>query len=363
MNGYKRNSEAEIKQLKIDLMSSKDFVSLIDNSTTNNASHLNNINNEDKEKIFNKNVREVLRENFGAKDNDIDENLKYREVKFCEEVKVVSLNFPQSMKIVSNDYLFIMNKDGSLIIRGSTKNNIPIPVGEKENLSFYIEGNELFISETKNIQMNGAFKINNFNIDSFKRNEISLIYKNVNINEKPFEYIAVESAFNKENIPDMINQIKRDKLFLEKMISGRIFYCGIMNIKESDNPCMNFNYDCDSDCMIIGIKNSTFFGKDVSKYYDSENIKGIQSKKPELREQEFPIFSVDSPLSSIESRVASLETRVSSIESRVTSIESRVTSIESRVTSMESLLKQLVKEVTQPIEKKQKEKEPDDRYN
>ena len=356
MNGYKRNSEAEIKQLKIDLMSSKDFVSLIDNSTTNDASHLNNINNEDKEKIFNKNVREVLRENFGAKDNDIDENLKYKEVKFCEEVKVVSLNFPQSMKIVSTEYLFIMNKDGSLIIRGSTKNNISMSLGEKAALSLYIEGNELFISETKNIQMNGAFKINNFNIDSFKRNEISLIYKNVNINEKPFEYIAVESAFNKENIPDMINQIKRDKLFLEKMISGRIFYCGIMNIKESDNSCMNFNNDCDSDCMIIGIKNSTFFGKDVSKYYDSENIKDIQSKKPEFIEQKFPISSVDSPVSSIESRVASLETRVSSIESRVTSIESRVT-------SMESLLKQLVKEVTQPIEKKQKEKEPDDRYN
>ena len=388
MNGYKINSEAEIKQLKLDLMNSKDFLSLIDNSTTNIPSHLNNIKNEDKEKIFNQNVREILRQNFESKDNDIDKNLKYREIKFCEEVKIVSFKFPQSMKIVSTDCLFLMKEDGSLIIRGLKLNDIPMLSGEKGNLIFYIGNNELFISETKNIEMNGAFKINDFNVDSFNKNEISLIYNNVEISEKPFEYIAIESAFNKANISDMISKMKRDKLFLEKMISKRIFYCGIMNIEESDNSYMNFNYDCDSDCVIIGIKNSIFFGKDVSKNYDWENIKGIKFIKPELREKEFAISSVDSPVSSIESRVASLETRVSSMESRIVSIESRfvlmessvesrfasiesrVTSLESRVTSIENVLKQLVNEVhllnskfTQLIEKKQKDKELDDRNN
>ena len=123
MNGYKINSEAEIKQLKLDLMNSKNFLSLIDNSTTNIANHLNNIKNEDKEKIFNKNVREILSQNFWSKDNDINKNLKYREIKFCEEVKIVSFKFPQTMKIVSTNCLFIMKEDGSLIIRGLKMNN------------------------------------------------------------------------------------------------------------------------------------------------------------------------------------------------------------------------------------------------
>ena len=150
MNGYKINSEAEIKQLKLDLMNSKNFLSLIDNSTTNIANHLNNIKNEDKEKIFNKNVREILSQNFWSKDNDINKNLKYREIKFCEEVKIVSFKFPQTMKIVSTNCLFIMKEDGSLIIRGLKMN-----------------------------KMNGEFKINDFNVDSFSKNEISLIYNNV----------------------------------------------------------------------------------------------------------------------------------------------------------------------------------------
>ena len=341
MNKYKRNSEAEIKQLKIDLMNSNSFPPLSHNSTTNVTGSLNNIKNEYIEKIFKENVREILRENFGSKDNDIDKNLKYREIKFGEEVKIVSLNFPQSMKIDSIDYLFIMKEDGSLIIsRGNIMNNVPIFVDKRINMSLFLGKNELSISKTKNIEMNGAFKIKNFNISSFNRNEIAVINNNVKLNEKPFDYIVIESAFNKANIQDMINRIKSDKLFLEKMISKRIFYCGILNLKDGDNSFMFF--DCDCECMIIGIINSTFFGKDVSKYYDWENRKDIKSIKTELRE----------------------------LEPRVTSIESRVTSIESRVSSIEKILKQLVNEVSilnakfnQVIEKKQKEKEPNDKYN
>ena len=78
MNKYKRNSEAEIKQLKVDLMNSNAFPPLSNNSTINVTGPLNNIKNEYIEKIFKENVIEILRENFGSKDNDIDKNLKYK---------------------------------------------------------------------------------------------------------------------------------------------------------------------------------------------------------------------------------------------------------------------------------------------
>ena len=85
MNKYKRISYSEIKQLKIDLMIANSVPSSSNNSTTNETNItdlLKNIKNEQIEKIFKENVREILRENFCSKDNDIDRNIKFREIKF-----------------------------------------------------------------------------------------------------------------------------------------------------------------------------------------------------------------------------------------------------------------------------------------
>ena len=57
-------------------MNSIIFPSLSNNSKTNKISHLNNIKNEDIKKLFKHNVKEILLENLGSKDKDIDKNLK-----------------------------------------------------------------------------------------------------------------------------------------------------------------------------------------------------------------------------------------------------------------------------------------------
>lgn len=57
-------------------MNSITFPSLSNNSKTNKISHLNNIKNEDIKKLFKHNAKEILLENLGSKDKDIDKNLK-----------------------------------------------------------------------------------------------------------------------------------------------------------------------------------------------------------------------------------------------------------------------------------------------
>ena len=299
MNKYKRISYSEIKQLKIDLMIANSVPSSSNNSTTNETNItdlLKNIKNEQMEKIFKENVREILRENFYSKDNDIDRNIKFREIKFGEKVKIVSLNFPQLIEIDSISYLFIMKEDGSLTIsRGNIMGNHPTVIEKKFNVHIHFGNHVLSISELKNIEMNGAFKIANFNIDSFDRNEISVIYNNVKINEeKPIQYIVIESAFNKASIQDMAIQMKRDKLFLEKMIPKRILYLGIVNIKERDKAINKFDFVC----IILGI-NDTFFGKSITKYYDWESKKDIKSIKAQIGELESGVSSVENILNQL----------------------------------------------------------------
>jgi K+/H+ antiporter YhaU regulatory subunit KhtT len=292
------------------------------------------------------NIREILLEKFESKKNDINRNLKYREIKFGNEVKIVSLNFPQSFDSVP--LLFIMKEDESLVISEGNLNaiNQMLVMDKNKKISLSYKGIQISISETKNIEMYEAFKIDNFNINSFNINEIAVIHNGIkNGEKKPFEYMVIESSFNME---DMINQIKKDKSILEKMISKRILYLGISNNKEVDKSIIDF----DGDFIIIGIKSSTFFGKDVSKYCDFENRKDIKSLKTQFEE--------------LKSRVASIESRVTLMESRFSSLESRFSSLESRVTYVEDVLKKLVNEFISLNEKlsqfinEKSEKKPDD---
>ncbi len=104
MNKYKSNSKEEKNQLKKDLMNPYNSSSLSNNST--------NVT----ETITKSNVREILKEKLGSKVNDIERNIKYREIRFGEIVKIVSLNFPQSITFNSEYLLFIMKEDDSLLI-------------------------------------------------------------------------------------------------------------------------------------------------------------------------------------------------------------------------------------------------------
>jgi hypothetical protein len=332
MNRYKINSEQEIKQLKIDLMNPNNSPSLGNNSTTMITDYINQNKNENFQNIIMPNIREILLEKFESKKNDINRNLKYREIKFGNKVKIVSLNFPQSFDSVP--LLFIMKEDDSLVISDGNLNaiNQMLVMDKNKKISLSCGDNEISISETKNIEMYEAFKIDNFNINSFNINEIAVIHNGIkNGEKKPFEYMVIESSFNME---DMINQIKKDKSILEKMIPKRILYLGISNNKEVDKSIIDF----DGDFIIIGIKSSTFFGKDVSKYCDFENRKDIKSLKTQFEE--------------LKSRVASIESRVSSLESRVTYVEDVLKKLVNEFISLNEKLSQFINEKS--------EKKPDD---
>ena len=349
MNKYKSNSEEEIKQLKLDLMISGNSPSLSNNSTTN-ITDKNNTKNGQMEK-FASNLGYFLYEQFGSENNYIYNIQTYREIKFGQEVKTVSLDFPQFIMINSVPYLFTMKEDDSLLISsGNMRNNNKASIIDKRmNASVYFGNIELTISQAKNIDIYGAFKISNFNLDSFNRNEIEVIYNGIkNKDKSPFEYMVIEAACNITNMKDMIDKIKKDKSIIEKMIPKRVLYCIITNNKKVDNPVIDFNCDY----IIIRIIGSTFFGKDASKCYDFEIRKEVRCIKTQLE-------GLKSRVGSLETRIGSLETRVGSLETRVGSLETRVGSIETRVGSMENVLKLLVKEVnslnvklTQFMEKK-----------
>lgn len=105
-----------------------------------------------------------------------------------------------------------------------------------------------------------------------------MIYIRVKIEDKnSFNYIFIELVFIHIIILYMINQIKRGKFILKKKIPQKFLYSVIIFNKEGDYSIIDFDFNCY--CIEKEIINSILFGKDVSKYYDLDNIKEHKRNK------------------------------------------------------------------------------------
>ena len=74
--------------------------------------------------------------------------------------------------------------------------------------------------------------------------------------------------------------MKTDYLIVNKLTKEKILYLGFVNDNILDKDIMNRKFDFD--CLIFGIKNSLFFYKDITKFFDWEPIKRVNKIKEEI---------------------------------------------------------------------------------
>ena len=90
-----------------------------------------------------------------------------------------------------------------------------------------------------------------------------------------FKYAVVEIKLSKTKIGEMIEQIKRDKEVMEKIIKDKILYLGFVNSeninRKSIKDIKGINF------ILFGIKNSQFYGRDILHYLDWNLIKKVDT--------------------------------------------------------------------------------------
>ena len=90
-----------------------------------------------------------------------------------------------------------------------------------------------------------------------------------------FKYVVVEIKLSKTTIGEMIEQIKRDKEVMEKIIKDKILYLGFVNSeninRKSIKDIKGINF------ILFGIKNSQFYGRDILHYLDWNLIKKVDT--------------------------------------------------------------------------------------
>ena len=269
-----------IKKLKEDLMSKNP-------KNDNTVSSVRQVMNESTGKILEKNIRNILENNYGFK------LLKYPEKIFIKKIRVEIGNKIQDEEIFQNEeatiniankkYIFLFNGKFELLIKDSnnkTKTSILSNASNKES-KVNLDGFNLTISPYKEMEIDGYFKMNKFKLEMFNENEIDVIYSNINKDdEKSFNNSIIEVKLNANKVDDLIFQIRKDHHLLKLKNEKDTLVIGFINSNKIKNIA-HFNSLDNKKCVIYGIKNSIFCGKEVTYHIDwdlERRVKSLEEK-------------------------------------------------------------------------------------
>ena len=270
-----------IKKLKEDLMSKNP-------KNDNTVSSVRQVMNESTGKILEKNIRNILENNYGFK------LLKYPEKIFIKKIRVEIGNKIKDEEIFQNEeaaininnkkYIFLFNGKFELLIKDSnnkTKTSILSNASNKES-KVNLDGFNLTISPYKEMEIDGYFKMNKFKLEMFNENEIDVIYSNINKDdEKSFNNSIIEVKLSANKVDDLITQIRKDHHLLKLKNEKDTLVIGFINSNKIKNIA-HFNSLDNKKCVIYGIKNSIFCGKEVTYHIDWDLERRVKSLEEKL---------------------------------------------------------------------------------
>ena len=301
------------------------------NSSKNISTEIAKYINTDKGKIFENNIRKTL-ENECKWEIAGKREFVYRKIIFAKKIFILTVSKPWKFFRQDNKYQITLKENGECILK---KNNENISINEDKKYTIE-EGKGIIIGKALKIEMDGFYKINNINFP-FNSEEIVILYnfldkcgnncdKNKKFNNKnnkrkkpknhnndnnkingdisinilkydsdknnntnkdiklemklsEFKYAVLEIKLSKNRIKEMIEQIKRDKGVMEKIVKEKILYIGFVNSdhidQKIDEEVKGLNF------ILIGIKNSHFYGRDVIQNIDwntVDKVKALTSK-------------------------------------------------------------------------------------
>ena len=280
MFNYKfSNNSNDIKKLKKGLMSKSA-------KTDNTISSVRQVINEATGKILEKNIRQILQINYGFKTLNYPEKIFSKIIRVENDKNVQEKEIFQSedtiINIKNKEYIFCFNEGFELIIKDSNNEIINIPSKKSnEESKVNIDGNKVTISPYKEMEIDGYFSMEKFEVNMFDEKEIEIIYSNINKDdEKSFTYSIIEVKLSANKVDDLISQIRKDHHLLKLENEKDTLVIGFINSNKIKNIA-HFNSLDNKKCVIYGIKNSIFCGKEVTYHIDwdlERRVKSLEEK-------------------------------------------------------------------------------------
>jgi len=274
MDDYINNSEEEIIKLKDNLMSASTGDSL--SKIILDTSH--QIKSEEVGLILEENLRQLFTVKLGWKNAKLERQFNYREIKIGNIEKIVTPKISQTFEINRIKYIFSLHNNGVLELINENNKEKAALIDPNNELELKYNNEKVTISKNREIEIDGLFEAGGFNLNIFNPEEIKILINTTQgIDINSIDFIVMEAKLNISKIKDMISQLERDKNVVEKLINNNILYLGIVNLKD-----FNINLgkiDFNLKCLILGIKGTNFFGKDLTKYLDWSLIREVAELK------------------------------------------------------------------------------------
>jgi len=145
----------------------------------------------------------------------------------------------------------------------------------------------VIISPYKEMEIDDYFKIEKFEVNMFNSNEIDILYSNVNKDdEKFFTSAIIEVKLGSNKVDNLISQIRKDHHLLKLKNKNDTLVIGFINSNKITNK-NHFDTLSNKKCVIYGIKNSLFCGKEVTYQIDwdlEKRVKSLEGKIDEIYE-------------------------------------------------------------------------------
>ena len=95
-------------------------------------------------------------------------------------------------------------------------------------LNFNFEKRYFIISPPKEVEFDGLFA--NFDFDKlpFDKEEVEILFDNINFNN--YEFAVIEIKLNASKIYELIEQLKADQKIMSKIIENNAVYLGLINM-------------------------------------------------------------------------------------------------------------------------------------
>ena len=266
----------DIKKLKEGLMSKSP-------KTDNSLSLVRQEINGTTGKIFEKNIRNILENNYGFKLQKYPEKIFIKKIRINRGDKIqdeeIYQNEEATLNINNKKYIFLFNERFELLIKDSDKKIIHTILSKDSNKEskINIDDNVVIISPYKEMEIDGYFQIEKFEVDMFDSNEIDILYSNVSKDdEKCFTGTIIEVKLGANKVDNLISQIRKDHHLLKLKNNNDTLVIGFINSNKIKNK-NHFDILYNKNCVIYGIKNFIFCGNEVTYQIDWNLEKRVKS--------------------------------------------------------------------------------------
>lgn len=282
---FERNSKSNIEKLKQNLMTTEKALSVESKSV---ISSIRQVENEKIGKLFESNIRHILENYYGFRKLDIPRRI-FKKTIFYEKTKEKDIIQGDESTVTIENKIFIFFFDTNYVFQiknenGDILNEIPSNLNnEKRTLKIKGTNITISISPYNEIEADGLYEINSFSKDQFNIKDVTILYSNVDNEEsKNFKYCNVEAKLSPDKINKLISQIKRGAYILKYFNKEPVISLGFINSNIiKDNNYLNSLKN--KKCVIYGINNSIFCGKEISQFIDWDLVEEVNKLRNDFK--------------------------------------------------------------------------------